>query len=245
MGAFFSGSLDPFWPHVMLLSVAIAASFAVAVGIVLENPKWSLSNVLVVGGVAIEAVCTLLLFGFDEGISQSQQSKIIAMEARPWAKAQFDAIQEVKGQVTDVGVSPEKDCLECRMFADHIELALHSAGVRIHGDDSLDWMRGTGIMVWLPQGSNLVSDPLIKALSDAGLNPGATHHNPPEWSQVRTDIPVIFVGERWVPFSSFPYSPNGQAQWAILPLRNSNFVAPNPSNDRATKEMHFRFGPKQ
>jgi hypothetical protein len=76
VSGFFSGSFDSAWPHVMLLTMAIVASFAVGVGIVLEDPKWSLANVLVIGGVALEAVCTLLLFGFDEGISSAQQSKI-------------------------------------------------------------------------------------------------------------------------------------------------------------------------
>jgi hypothetical protein len=76
MSVFFSGSLDPTWPHIILLGIAIVSSFAVAIGIVLENPKWSLPNALVVGGVAIEAVCTLLLFGFDEGISRAQQASI-------------------------------------------------------------------------------------------------------------------------------------------------------------------------
>jgi hypothetical protein len=82
MSDFFSGSLAPFWPHIVLLTTAVAASFAVAAGIVMENPKWSLANVLVIGGVAIEAACTLLLFGFDEGISAKQQSKIEAAEQR-------------------------------------------------------------------------------------------------------------------------------------------------------------------
>jgi hypothetical protein len=82
MSGFFSGSADPFWPHVILLTVAILASFAVAGGIVLENPKATIANVLVVGGVAIEAVCTVLLFGFDEGISGAQQSKIIDQQAQ-------------------------------------------------------------------------------------------------------------------------------------------------------------------
>jgi hypothetical protein len=89
VSGFFSGSFEPFWPHSILLTASILASFAVAAGIVMENPKWSLANVLVVGGVAVEAACTLLLFGFDEGISSSQkrkidaqQSKIIALETQ-------------------------------------------------------------------------------------------------------------------------------------------------------------------
>ncbi len=91
ISGFFSGSFDPTWPHVTLLGIAIVASFAVATGIVLENPKWSLANVLVVGGVAIEAVCTLLLFGFDEGISGKQQETIIALEERLAARKLSDA----------------------------------------------------------------------------------------------------------------------------------------------------------
>jgi hypothetical protein len=55
MSGFFSGSFDPFWPHAVLLTAAIVASFADAAGIVMENPQWSFANVLVVGGVAIEA----------------------------------------------------------------------------------------------------------------------------------------------------------------------------------------------
>lgn len=82
MSGFFSGSVDVFLPHVVFLTVAAVASFAVAAGIVLENPKWSLANVLVIGGVAIEAICTFLLFGFDEGISAAQQSKIVTLETR-------------------------------------------------------------------------------------------------------------------------------------------------------------------
>jgi hypothetical protein len=102
MSTFFSGSLNPFWPHVLLLTGAILASFAVAGGIVLENPKWSLANVLVVGGVAIEAVCTLLLFGFDEGISNAQQSKIVMLETRLQPRSiqwkEFEG--ELKGQAS-------------------------------------------------------------------------------------------------------------------------------------------------
>jgi hypothetical protein len=249
MSGFFSGSFDASWPHIVLLSVAIIASIAVAIGIVMESPHWSIANVLVVGGVAIEAICTILLFGFDEGISQSQQAKIIAMQARPWTKSQFDALQAVKGKVSRVGIFPEKGCLECGLFAGDIELALHSAGVEIYRDDNLDWMSGTGIHVWLPRDSSppsdKSSDPLIAAMSEAGLYPGFGFHNPPELSPVRTDIPVIFVGEKPPSFSGFPYSPIGSSQWTMGPLRNPAFAPPDPATNRPTTSMHFRTDPKQ
>ena len=84
---FFSGGVDSTWPHIILLSVTVLASFAVAAGIIFESPKYSetihrVATRLVIGGVAVEAVCTIFLFVFDEGISNAQQSKIIALEMR-------------------------------------------------------------------------------------------------------------------------------------------------------------------
>jgi hypothetical protein len=74
---FFSGTLDPTWPHGVLIFVSVAAGVAVGVGIVLEAEKFfSLPTMLVVFGVAFESVCTILLFGFDEGISKGQKAQI-------------------------------------------------------------------------------------------------------------------------------------------------------------------------
>jgi hypothetical protein len=85
--AFFSGNVEPFWPHVSLLSVSVLASFAVGAGIIFEAPKYSpsihrVATNLVIAGVVVEALCTICLFAFDEGISNAQQSKIIALETK-------------------------------------------------------------------------------------------------------------------------------------------------------------------
>jgi hypothetical protein len=79
--SFFSGGVDPGWPHGILLSITVLASFAVATGILLERPKYPeaehrTATWLVLCGVAIEAICTIVLFVFDEGISSRQQSAI-------------------------------------------------------------------------------------------------------------------------------------------------------------------------
>src|SRR5579871_6648389 len=109
MSEFFSGSLNPFWPHVVLLAFAIAASFAVAVGIVMENPKWSLANALVVGGVAIEAACTLLLFGFDEGISSRQSETISTQQVELLALGiKTGAAKQLADSATEKAGSAEK-----------------------------------------------------------------------------------------------------------------------------------------
>ncbi len=78
IGRFWSGGFEPFWPHVVLLTLSIVASFAVGIGIIFERPKYSpavhrVAFWLIVGGITIEAVCTIFLFVFDEGISGSLQ----------------------------------------------------------------------------------------------------------------------------------------------------------------------------
>ncbi|MFZ1964848.1 MAG: hypothetical protein WAU78_15520 [Roseiarcus sp.] len=81
VSAFISGTMDPLWPHVGLLSVSVAASVAVGAGIIFEGQKYSpyvhrVAFWLVVVGIVFEAVCTIFLFVFDEGISSAQQSRI-------------------------------------------------------------------------------------------------------------------------------------------------------------------------
>jgi hypothetical protein len=127
---FFSGSLNPAWPHAILLVTAIVASFSVAAGIVLENPKWSLANVLVVGGVAIEAICTLLLFGFDEGMSQVQQRRIEQMLAhRVLTTGQIDRLAAVTKRFPSLNVGtvtvPEAEPWD---FAMNIAAVLEKGG---------------------------------------------------------------------------------------------------------------------
>jgi hypothetical protein len=51
--------------------------------------------------------------------------------ARPWTQEQFEAIQDVKGLVKDVGLLWESHCVECGSFASHLMNALTLAGVQI------------------------------------------------------------------------------------------------------------------
>jgi hypothetical protein len=81
---FISGDLNPFWPHFILLSLSVLASIVVAFGIIFESPKFEeathrIAMWLVIVGVAIEAVCTICLFVFDEGISRRQNGEIIRL----------------------------------------------------------------------------------------------------------------------------------------------------------------------
>jgi hypothetical protein len=99
MDGFFSGEMSPGWPHFWLLTVSVLGSVAVAWGIIREAEKvWSLTTLLVVGGVAVEAICTLLLFDFDEGISSKQRKTI---------EAQRDQIISLERQIAPRQLSPD------------------------------------------------------------------------------------------------------------------------------------------
>jgi hypothetical protein len=63
----------------------------VGLGVILEAPKiFSIPVAAVFVGIVLEAACTLLLFGFDEGISASQQSEIRSQQI------------EIKAQQADI-----------------------------------------------------------------------------------------------------------------------------------------------
>jgi len=78
--AFFSGGIDSEIPEFALLIVSVFGTAAVGWGIVREAKEiWSLTTALVLGGVAVEAICTFLLFGFDDGIIRKQKDEIIGL----------------------------------------------------------------------------------------------------------------------------------------------------------------------
>ena len=140
--------------------------------------------------------------------------------ARPWAREQFDAIQDIKGVVKGVGILWKKGCTECNIFAQEIAGAFIAADIQIYGLRPFDYeaSSSTGIFVWLPEGSDLQTHPLVVALGKAQLTPIATFH-PPFNSSVRNDIPVIFVGERFPSSLAMPYFPPGITHgMTILPI---------------------------
>ncbi len=101
---FWLGGFEPFWPHIVLLSSSVVASLAVGAGIIFERPKYSpsvhrVAFWLVVGGVVIEAICTIFLFVFDEGISGAQQSTI---------RAQQRKIIALEGQIAPRHIDPDE-----------------------------------------------------------------------------------------------------------------------------------------
>jgi hypothetical protein len=80
---FTSGAFDPTWPHFLLIGGSLVGGALVGLGVILEAHKiFSLPTLSVFIGIVLEAICTLLLFTFDEGISKAQTDKIITLEER-------------------------------------------------------------------------------------------------------------------------------------------------------------------
>jgi hypothetical protein len=211
MSGFFSGSFDPSWPHAVLLTIAIVSSFAVAIGIVMESPHWSIANVLVVGGVAIEAVCTILLFGFDEGISNAQQAKIISLEEqiapRTLSKEQVSVFSKLRGKYPAINVASEYGNLEASFFAFQIAAALGDSDITVRIYDAQSGAAWSGYTVLLDSTVSSSAEPLLTIMSEAKLVSGIG--SGPAWdSFVPTaphNIPLILVGEKYMKGGGRPY----------------------------------------
>jgi hypothetical protein len=226
-----------FWGYVALAAVVIGVigesieeftEWPKVMGV--EKPLTRISALILIAGLAGEGItqpntnaanAKLVAFANRQTaeLSLDLEKERSKTSARPWTKEQFDAIQDIKGVVTDVGILWANRCVECQMFGMDIEMALHSAGARIYGAHASEQTAAsnTGIFVTLPVGSDLEKYPLVVALRKAGLNPLATHHIP-EFSKIRVDIPVVFVGERFPIILSMPYQPPGSESWTILPI---------------------------
>jgi hypothetical protein len=186
---FTSGGLEPFWPHFVLLTFSVVGSVAVGVGILLERPKYSaavhrIATGLVISGVVVEAICTIALFVFDEGISQAQQSKIIALEAQ--LTGFLEPRKLTQGQKTRIiqAIKPFPPVSFVAMFApgeESWEFVLDiSRTLRDAGWDWEPYPSGQGIPVWRsidpnapPEGEImadhivLVASPELRAVAQA------------------------------------------------------------------------------
>ena len=60
----------------------LPAGWAIVLTAIVLLPPVTIRSGFVLAGVAIEAVCTILLFGFDEGVSGAQQSIILKQQSQ-------------------------------------------------------------------------------------------------------------------------------------------------------------------
>jgi hypothetical protein len=226
LSAVLSGEAAPFWPHVGLLLVSILAAFTVGFGIILESPKYSaavhrVATWLVLGGIAVESLCTVFLFVFDESISakqqstiESQNSQIIALETqaapRTLSKEQYDILKGLAGKYPAINIASEIS-LEAHFFASQLSTPLTAAGISVHVYPSTPGALWTGILISTDNPINsAVVEPLFKALSDSNLTAGMG----PLWEFAPTaphDVPLILVGEKYMLNRQSPYFGDSKA----------------------------------
>jgi hypothetical protein len=104
----------------------------------------------VIVGVIVEAVCTITLFVFDEGISNAQQEKIIVLERRIAPR--------------NLSPSQQKEIADSlREFSD-VQFATQSYSIDVEGQRLEEQIRkafGLARFSGLQRGGGLSSDPLI------------------------------------------------------------------------------------
>jgi hypothetical protein len=195
---FFGGTLDPTWPHAVLIAGTIVGGVLVGIGVILEAPKiFSVPVAAVFVGIVIEAACTLLLFGFDEGISNAQQSKIIALETKlaPRTLSEADAaevaflLKQFKGQEFTIGSYGG----EAALLADRLKVILEKADWKwfIPEYQILPLAGATGIQIWArSQDSREAARALIKALGDKFIEAALFPNQPDDPSNRKIEIIV-------------------------------------------------------
>jgi len=191
----------------------VLASFAVGAGIIFESPKYSeriqrIAMLGVIAGVIVEAACTIMLFVFDEGISTSQQDKIVALETRLAFRALSDEQSEdvvallkgTAGQHFDIVTywkSPEAWAITQRIYA-----TLEKAGWIYDKPATAEFILGVEVGVLIPFDKR--SEPAVTAAKKlayaltanhvyATEDPDVAHRAPPEGSPVDNKI-TISVG---------------------------------------------------
>jgi hypothetical protein len=146
MSQFFGGALDPTWPHAVLIAGSIVGGALVGLGVILEAPKIiSMPVAAVFVGVVIEAACTLLLFGFDEGISSAQQAKIGALTA-DIGSANDTATTALKREEQTAKRAEDAENLASKTLQDNIALRDKMADrtVSSEGRATIKRLRGSG-----------------------------------------------------------------------------------------------------
>jgi hypothetical protein len=119
--------------HFVLISGSVLAGIAVGAGIIFESNEYSASahrveKWLVIGGVAIESICTVCLFVFDEGISRSQQTRIEAQQSKiatldiktSEAETEAGKAQDRTSQANERAVKLEKEAADANLNAERL-----------------------------------------------------------------------------------------------------------------------------
>jgi hypothetical protein len=245
--SFFSGGVDPIWPHRVLIGASILASIAVGIGIIKEAKKfWSLTTLLVSFGVAIEAICTLLLFGFDEGVSGVQQSRIDAQNAeiivleKQLLPRSLDAELFAKlmsgAPSAPLTIIYPRDDLECWWLAAAIYSALRS---------KLHWNPEFPMPVWGSRGLARVpyNEPTLVQWGGATVGITIAMNSFPSEAELKAEKSSPDETIKGAGLSA--YSALARAlRWSVNGANSADDIIPLPANDVPEGALRLVVGPR-
>jgi len=133
-------------------------------------------------------------------------AEIAKRRARTLTKEQFNALQALKGKVTNINVMYE-NAVEPSLFASQIINALMDAGVHVAMYPPPPGMAWTGNMFyWTGFTNDPKDDPLLGPFVEANLYGGHGEINA-VLGQIPKDAPLLMIGERYAEMNGSPYIP--------------------------------------
>lgn len=212
-----------------LLLGDIAATLAMAKGILMESPenptpRQKCAGRLILWAVIAETLFSVGLFAFDANVSlvqgriiDAQQSKIIALEQRIAprivTKADRVAIRSIRGKVPVVAVLAS-DGLEPAFFASQLEAAFVDAGIKVEPVFSSPDNHWIGLQVCWPKDSSAEGNLIFKAFSGAEPNSIGRCDFKASPQNVPDNAPLLIVGDRKM---FFPNGVPGSLKFRVYP----------------------------
>jgi hypothetical protein len=130
---------------------------------------------------------------------------------RAITKQQWDALQELKGEVSEVNITYEWGNLEAGQFVGQIQAALKNAGVKAiqtPAEPNFHWS-GNMFAIHTKSDTPEHDDPIVAAFTKAGLGGQAGEAIfalfPMSHTLQHIDVPIIAIGERPLEYITKPY----------------------------------------
>jgi hypothetical protein len=187
------------WPADNEKLAGILASIFVAIGVGVE---------VLFGKMASRRQGILLQRSRDRLAAATNRVAELTERVAPRAltKEQFNALQALKGAVSSVNLMMDSDP-EVISFGMQILSALLKSEIKVGRLTTPDGWAHHGIQIWLPANEFDLGDnhPLVAAFKKSGIGCEVVGALAAVSFDVPRDVPMVWVGERRIPFETAPY----------------------------------------
>lgn len=141
---------------------------------------------------------------------------------RELTKAQYDRLQQLKGEVSAINITTPSD-QDAVQFSAQIAHALADAGIVVKICAQRLAMTWPELYVALPRPStDYAAEPLYRAFREAGFSVGCGPRTQAPMADLPPDVPVLMVGEKAKRFSKPPFvahlnEPETPVLWEAAP----------------------------